>query len=360
MGAESAMQHEARKTLWCAVAVGAALMGCGDAAPPVDTSETDAGVVVDVPSPRDTGPALVDAGTTPPMDAGNPDPPRDAGMTVIVEDVGPPTPPVDAGCVYAPVTLDAMGQPRNNEGQIRWCWPGEPQCFCDRDNDCYRENGYRPRCSPGGTTPNDAGVQPPRDTGVVVPRDTGVMPPADAGPAGLCSDPVPATTSGPQINLETINFNWSMQCYRPEDGSLFVFVEDTERQMVALRFYDYLNNGGPATGQTIDLATAPLAQRPFFVSGLSGIRLEPSWRADRSYLAYEGQVVFHQLQRTNPVGTPMRVEFRNVRLREVRQYTNGRCENVPNGARMFIRSLMLNLRVNNIHTDEDCIDWAGG
>ncbi len=151
-----------------------------------------------------------------------------------------------------------------------------------------------------------------------------------------------------------------MQCYRPADGSLFVFVEDTERRGVALRFYDYLNDGGPVTGQTVDLSMARLAQRPFFLSGLSGIQTEPTWRAERSHLAYEGQVIFHQLQRTNPVGTPMRVELRNVRLREVRQYTNGRCENVPNGARMFVRSLMLNLRVDNVHTDQDCIDRVGG
>jgi hypothetical protein len=62
----------------------------------------------------------------------------------------------------------------------------------------------------------------------------------------------------------------------------------------------------------------------------------------------------------NPVGTRMRVEFRDVRAREVRQYTNGRCENVANGGRMHIRSLMLDLPVNNQHTDRDCIDWAGG
>ncbi len=177
---------------------------------------------------------------------------------------------------------------------------------------------------------------------------------------GLCSDPVPPTSAGPLVTLDTIHFNWSMQCYRPEDGSLFVFVEDTKSAMVALRFYDFLNSGGPATGDTIDLGRTRAGTRPFFVSTLSGIVLEPTWRAQRSYLVYEGQAIFNQLQRTSPVGTRMRVEFRNVRAREVRQYTNGRCENVPNGGRMFIRSLVLDLPVNNIHTNEDCIDWAGG
>ena len=72
--------------------------------------------------------------------------------------------------------------------------------------------------------------------------------------ASAASASVPAATAGPELRFETIHFDWSMQCYRPENGSLFVFVEDTENQMVALRFYDFLNNGGPATGGTIDLA----------------------------------------------------------------------------------------------------------
>ncbi len=32
-------------------------------------------------------------------------------------------------------------------GHIRHCWPGEAYCFCDRDDDCYAEDGYTP-CSP--------------------------------------------------------------------------------------------------------------------------------------------------------------------------------------------------------------------
>lgn len=347
---------------WGVMALGWALGGCGGAEPATEVPAVDAGRDAGFALDRggtavDTGPAVtpLDAGAPMAQDAGQ-SPPVDTGNAwMVFEDAG--AAPVDAGCTYEPVTADRNGEPRNAQGQIRWCWPGEARCFCDRDDDCYREAGYRPVCAPASGVAVDAGA--PRDTGVVTPRDSGPAP-ADAGPATLCADPVPASTTGPQINLETINFNWSMQCYRPEDGSLFVFVEDTERQMVALRFYDYLNNGGPATGDTIDLANARVAARPFFLSGLSGIRLEPSWSADRSYLAYEGQVVFHQLQRNNPVGTMMRVEFRNVRLREVRTYTNGRCENVPNGARMFVRSLNLNLRVNNLHTDQDCIDWAGG
>lgn len=262
--------------------------------------------------------------------------------------------PVDARCVYERVTPDRNGEPRNAAGQIRWCWPGEALCACDADNDCYRQTGYAPRCDPGGAPVVDAGTV--RDTGVV--RDAAA--PVDAGPLSGCAGPVPAATAGPELRFETIHFDWSMQCYRPEDGSLFVFVEDTQRDMVALRFYDFLNHGGPATGDTLDLSAFRAPARPFFVSTLSGIVTEPTWRYERAYLAYEGQVVFQELRRSSPVGTRMRVEFRNVRAREVRQYTDGRCENVADGARMFIGSLVLDLPVNNLHTDQDCIDWAGG
>ena len=31
-------------------------------------------------------------------------------------------------------------------GHVRYCWPGEALCYCDADNDCYAEAGYRP-CS---------------------------------------------------------------------------------------------------------------------------------------------------------------------------------------------------------------------
>ncbi len=337
----------------------AALLGLGCGADPAATP--DAAIPTrDVAASTDRGVATVDRGApVTPTDSGTPVPAMDSGTPVPPMDAG--TPVVDAGCVYEPVTLDRNNEPRNAAGNIRWCWPTEAHCSCDADGDCYRDAGYVPRCAVPGA-PRDAGSSV-ADTGSTTPRDAGTtLPPTDLGNTGmgLCSDPVPPTSAGPVLNLDTIHFNWSMQCYRPEDGSLFVFVEDTENAMVALRFYDFLNNGGPATGDTIDLSRVRAGARPFFVSTLSGIVTEPTWRAARSYLAYEGEVVFHQLQRSSPVGTRMRVEFRNVRAREVRQYTNGRCENVPDGGRMTIRSLILDLPVNNLHTDVDCIDWAGG
>ncbi|TAK27265.1 MAG: hypothetical protein EPO40_16710 [Myxococcaceae bacterium] len=65
------------------------------------------------------------------------------------------------------VRRDESGNPRNAAGQIRQCWPGNAHCFCDRDNDCYAEEGYVP-CQPMSAVTTDSGV---RDSGV---RDSGV------------------------------------------------------------------------------------------------------------------------------------------------------------------------------------------
>ena len=41
------------------------------------------------------------------------------------------------------VRLNDRGEPIGLvSGHVRWCWPGEPACYCDRDNDCYRLDGY--------------------------------------------------------------------------------------------------------------------------------------------------------------------------------------------------------------------------
>ncbi len=100
------------------------------------------------------------------------------GPDVVARDAGGAT---DAGCFYEFVSVDAGGEPRNAAGQIRHCWPGEAQCFCDRDNDCYAEMGYAPRCAPGS---RDAGVSRPD---VVQAVDVQVPPvdiprPTDTGP----------------------------------------------------------------------------------------------------------------------------------------------------------------------------------
>ncbi len=62
-------------------------------------------------------------------------------------------------------------------GHIRQCFPGEARCFCDRDDDCYAENGYV-ACTPPTA---DAGADAAVDG---APVDVTVCP--DAG------EPVPA------------------------------------------------------------------------------------------------------------------------------------------------------------------------
>ncbi|MDO9021056.1 MAG: PHB depolymerase family esterase [Deltaproteobacteria bacterium] len=142
-----------------------------DAAPP-----TDLGAARDAGLPRDVGVAF-DAGV-----------PRDVGVDAPISIDIP-------ACIYEAVFRDSTGEPRNAAGQVRHCWPGEARCFCDRDNDCYAEAGYVPRCTPGvadaGTprvdvgTPRDVGspidVGTPRDVPVVVDvtRDTGTIPADD-------------------------------------------------------------------------------------------------------------------------------------------------------------------------------------
>ncbi len=105
------------------------------------------------------------------------------------------------------VARDSRGEPRNAAGQVRYCWPGDAKCFCDRDNDCYALSGYV-ACTPP-TTGTDAGVRDTgpvdtgvRDTGV---RDTGVRDtgPVDTGVRDSGTAPVdtgaPASGSGPVV-----------------------------------------------------------------------------------------------------------------------------------------------------------------
>lgn len=61
-------------------------------------------------------------------------------------------------CPPEPTTLDERGEPRNAEGFIRYCWPGETHCYCDSGNDCYALEGYVPCTSASsGTSGTDAG-----------------------------------------------------------------------------------------------------------------------------------------------------------------------------------------------------------
>ncbi|MBP6831626.1 MAG: hypothetical protein KA978_12645 [Deltaproteobacteria bacterium] len=125
---------------------------------------TDRDPARDVPAPRDAG---TPRDVAVPIDVPVPtDVPVTRDVPVAIDVPSPidvpvtrdvPAAPVDAGCLPEPVYPDRMGEPRNAAGQIRYCWPGEALCFCDRDNDCYAQAGYVSRCP---STPTDAGSRP--------------------------------------------------------------------------------------------------------------------------------------------------------------------------------------------------------
>jgi len=93
------------------------------------------------------------------------------------------------------VTLDDRGDPRNAAGHIRNCWPGEPRCYCDRDDDCYALSRYV-ACIPPLAGVTDAG--PANDTGA---RDAGLT--NDTGPrdAGLTNDTGPRDAGAADVVL---------------------------------------------------------------------------------------------------------------------------------------------------------------
>jgi hypothetical protein len=103
-------------------------------------------------------------------------------------------PGVAVQAVVAPVcpgtvTADDRGDPRDAEGHVRYCWPGEARCLCDADNDCYDQEGYVACTPPSGGTPPpspapDAGTA--TDAGTPAPPppvDAGAPSPGPAGPA---------------------------------------------------------------------------------------------------------------------------------------------------------------------------------
>ncbi len=173
--------------------------------PRPDAGATDASAVTDASmGARDAGAATDaamsarDAGVGSPVDAGA----RDAAADV-VRDAGV----TDAGaasrvCPEA-VTVSARGNPVGAvSGHIRFCWPGEAHCYCDRDNDCYAQEGYVP-CTPPATTARDAGAT---DAGA---RDSGATV-VDAGARDSGSAPVdvPTTTptTGTPLPADTVRY----------------------------------------------------------------------------------------------------------------------------------------------------------
>lgn len=164
-------------------AVASLLMLAGCAARPTDASQGDAQPAVSDSRRTDAPRAdALDAALSPDAPVSADAPRFDAKPSSPDVPVAIDAPRVDVGCEYEPVTLDAAGQPRNAMGHIRHCWPGEPRCVCDRDDDCYAEAGYTPRCAPG---PRDAGA--PRPDVVAPPVDIPLPPidlprPGDTGP----------------------------------------------------------------------------------------------------------------------------------------------------------------------------------
>lgn len=68
----------------------------------------------------------------------------DALEIEVVSDLPPVTPDTIWACPEA-VTQNRRGEPIGLRSQrIRYCWPGEPRCFCDVDGDCYAQVGYIP------------------------------------------------------------------------------------------------------------------------------------------------------------------------------------------------------------------------
>ncbi len=112
--------------------------------------------------------------------------------------VRPAPAPAPRACPEA-VVYDGR-EPRNATGHIRQCWPGEAKCHCDRDNDCYRLDGYKP-CVPvaadAGAPRADAGRT---DAGTAPTADLG-QPPRDAGAPPSVPDAGPAPTLPPVTGL---------------------------------------------------------------------------------------------------------------------------------------------------------------
>ncbi len=96
-----------------------------------DTTVSPFGVTVDVNNvargtARDRGPFMLGSTST-----------TTPSTTPTTSTTCPPT---------EPTYLSSRGNPIGTvSGHIRWCFPGEAHCYCDRDGDCYAESGYT-RC----------------------------------------------------------------------------------------------------------------------------------------------------------------------------------------------------------------------
>jgi predicted esterase/uncharacterized cupin superfamily protein len=133
----------------------------------------------------------------------------DAGSDAAEVATGVPT------CPEA-VVRDATGTPRSaSTRQIRWCFPGEANCFCDRDNDCYALSGYV-ACAPPG--PADAGADAASDAAADTASDatTGVP---------VCAEAVYRDAVGTPRSVSTRQIRWCFpgeaRCFCDADGDCY-------------------------------------------------------------------------------------------------------------------------------------------
>lgn len=321
------MSHRSFSFALVLVCTVAALVACGDddASSGADAGTgPDAGGSADMTVPNDIGTTTDDdsSTTTPP-------PPP-------VPPPVPPPPATEGACAVADVTsCGEIAEPATG-----CCQPDGVAVFCDGDRlvetDCAN---HRTTCGPV----SDWAMNHCVPTG-----------------AGRCADVVAPRTTGAVLEYGTIDVIWDMACWDDADGSLFVFLEDYDRDDIALRFRLYPGAmGAPAVGETTSLGRYSALANPFFVSMLSGIAFDEGGSYDAEFLAYAGTVTIESFDAGSPVGSTLRMVFEDVWGREV-NITRTSCGDVENGRRMHIRRLAFEVTVGALHSDAECIEWAGG
>ncbi len=183
---------------------------------------------------------------------------------------------------------------------------------------------------------------------------------APTGNTAACGEVVAPHTTGATINHATIANTWRMACYDAMKGSVFIYIEDIDVEDTALRFS--INLGGQGwQGRTVDLQDFHRLAQPFFAQTLNDVKFDEGGSYDGAFLGYRGSVTFEQLNETAPVGSTFRIRFRNFWGREVTSRdTAASCADVPNGRRFHFDDFTIEYDIRDLHTDADCIEWAGG
>ena len=180
-----------------------------------------------------------------------------------------------------------------------------------------------------------------------------------------CSDVVAPRTSGRIHNYSTINVNWQMLCWHSGGHSdigwdFYVYVEDIERDDIALRFPFYLEDGDwPEVGVTYDLEYYSWPARPIFVSALTGVLFDEGGGYDTDFFAYDGTMRVTDFNRHSPIGSYFRIEFDDLWAREFRA-TASSCDDVANGERFHVDHLVIEGTIADLDSDWDCRFWILG